>query len=238
MSMNQFQRNEKVIGKKNQELLFKKSVLIIGVGGVGAMLAMSLARMGIGEISLIDDDVIDITNLNRQIHAFVDNVGESKVDVMKKLIIRINPKAKVNTFKIRVSKENLEDLNLNQYDYIADCIDTVSAKIGLIEYAKKNKLNIISSMGAGNRMDPSKIEVSDIYKTSYDPLAKVIRRECRKLKIKDLKVVYSKEEPKVKSSQKENIRKSVPSSVSFLPPTFGLFMASEIIKDFIYEFDK
>lgn len=229
----QFQRNRVVIGDKAQESLFHKKVIVFGVGGVGAALIETLARMGIENITIVDYDVVDITNINRQIIAFHDTIGMKKVDVSESNLKRINPNIKVKKIYEKLSLDNIEDFNLKDYDYIADCIDTISAKIALCEYAYKNNINIISSMGAGNRLNPTDVSITDIYKTSYCPLARVMRRELKKRGVKKLKVVSSKEVVKVKSMQKENIRKSVPGSVSFMPPVFGLMMALEIIKDMI-----
>lgn len=227
---NQFSRTEMLIGKENIEKLEKSKVAIFGIGGVGSYVAEGLARAGVGSFILIDNDEIVESNLNRQIHATCKTIGKAKVDVMKERILEINPNAKVETHKIFFLPNCEEKILDNSVTYIVDAIDTVTAKIELVMEAKKLNIPIISSMGTGNKLDPTALEVSDIYKTTVCPLAKVMRKELKKREIKKLKVVYSKEEPiKV---QKED-EKIVPGSVSFVPSVAGLIIAGEVFKDII-----
>lgn len=227
---NQFSRTEMLIGKENIEKLEKSKVAIFGVGGVGSYVAEGLARAGIGNFILVDNDDIVESNLNRQIHATHKTIGKAKVDVMKERILEINPNAKVETHKIFFLPNCEKKILDNSVTYIVDAIDTVTAKIELVMEAKKLNIPIISSMGTGNKLDPTALEVSDIYKTTICPLAKVMRKELKKREIKKLKVVYSKEEPiKV---QKED-EKIVPGSVSFVPSVAGLIIAGEVFKDII-----
>lgn len=227
---NQFSRTEMLIGKENIEKLEKSKVAIFGVGGVGSYVAEGLARAGIGSFILVDNDDIVESNLNRQIHATHKTIGKAKVDVMKERILEINPNAKVETHKIFFLPNCEEKILDNSVTYIVDAIDTVTAKIELVMEAKKLNIPIISSMGTGNKLDPTALEVLDIYKTTVCPLAKVMRKELKKREIKKLKVVYSKEEPiKV---QKED-EKIVPGSVSFVPSVAGLIIAGEVFKDII-----
>lgn len=228
-----FQRNKQLIGIDNQNKIFDKNIIVFGIGGVGAMLTETLVRCGILNITIVDYDTIDISNINRQVLAFDDNIGLKKTDELEKIIKRINPEVNIKKINKKLTRDNIEEFSLKTYDYIADCIDTVTSKIFLSKYAYDNKLNIISSMGAGNKMNPLDFTVSNITETKHCPLARVMRTKLKKMGVDKLKVVYSKEIPKVKSIEKEEIRKSTPSSISFIPPTVGLIMASEIIKDII-----
>ena len=193
--LNQFSRTELLLGKESMEKLQNSRVAVFGVGGVGGFTVEALVRSGVGAIDLIDDDKVCLTNLNRQLIATRSTVGKYKVDVMADRIKDINPNCQVNTYKCFYLPENKDDFDFSQYDYIVDAVDTVTAKIQLVMEAKEKNVPIISSMGAGNKLNPAMFEVADIYKTSVCPLAKVMRRELKKRGVKKLKVVYSKEKP-------------------------------------------
>ena len=216
-------RTEILLGKKAIEKLEKSNVIIYGIGGVGSYTVEALARAGVGNLTLVDNDVITYSNINRQIHATTKTVGKNKVDVMKKRIQEINPNIKVRVFE---NNEKEEELITTDYSYVVDAVDTIQTKIKLIEKANEMNVPIISAMGAGNKIDATKFEVADIYKTSVCPLAKIIRKELRRRDIKSLKVVYSKEKAIM---QKNN---SI-GSISFVPSVMGLVMAGEVIKDII-----
>ena len=233
MENNIYSRTESLIGKDSLEILKNSKVIVFGIGGVGSFAVESLCRCGIGEISLVDFDIIDITNVNRQIHAMLDNIGKCKVDEMKKRIELINPDIKVNIFKEKLEKDNIEKFNLKYYDYVVDAIDTITSKIYLIKYCFENNIKIISAMGAGNKLDPTRFKVADIYKTSGCPLARVMRRELKRLHVKKLKCVYSDEISIGEKIESDEIRKSSPSSISFIPSTMGLIITSEVVKDLI-----
>lgn len=222
-----------MIGREKLEILKKSKVIVFGIGGVGSFTVEALARCGVGKISMVDFDTIDITNVNRQIHAFKENVGLYKVDEMKKRVNSINEDIIVDTFKEKLEKENISKFNLEQYDYIVDAIDTITSKIFLAKYAFEKNIKIISAMGAGNKMDPTRLKVSDINKTTTCPLARVLRRELKKVGVKKLKVVYSDEKSVGEKIENEQRRKSSPSSISFMPSVMGLIIASEIVKDLI-----
>lgn len=230
-----FSRTELLIGKENLEKLQNSKVAIFGMGGVGSYVAEALARVGIGNFILVDNDDISITNLNRQIIATMKTVGRPKVDVAKERILEINPNANIVVYKEFYMPDN-QIVFLDDVTYVVDAIDTVTSKIALVEQANKLNIPIISSMGTGNKLDPTKFEVSDIYKTSVCPLAKVMRKELKKREIKSLKVVYSKEEP-IKINRNENAefkgKSYVPGSISFVPSVAGLIIASEVVKDII-----
>lgn len=227
--LNQFSRTELLIGKERIEKLKKAKVAVFGIGGVGSFVVEGLVRAGIGNFVLVDKDIVDITNLNRQIIATRKTVGKPKVEVAKERILEINPDANVEIHQEFFMPDSEEILD-NTIDYVVDAVDTVTAKIELVIRANKLNIPIISSMGTGNKLDPTKFEVTDIYKTSVCPLAKVIRKELKNRGIKKLKVVYSKEEP-----IKTNIiqQKPVPASISFVPSVAGLIIAGEVIKDII-----
>ncbi|MFT4444759.1 ThiF family adenylyltransferase [Parvimonas sp. G1967] len=233
MEDNIYSRTETLIGKDSLNILKNSKVIVFGIGGVGSFTVESLCRCGIGEISLVDFDTIDITNVNRQIHALLNNIGKYKVDEMKKRIELINPDIKVNIFKEKLEKDNIEKFNLKYYDYVIDAIDTITSKIYLIKYCFENNIKVISAMGAGNKLDPTRFKVEDIYKTSGCPLARVIRRELKKLGVKKLKCVYSDENSSGEKIESDIIRKSTPSSISFIPSTMGLIITSEVVKDLI-----
>lgn len=231
-----FSRTELLIGREALERLKNSKVAVFGVGGVGSFAVEALVRGGVGSLVLIDKDDICITNINRQIHATTKTVGRPKVEVMAERIKDINPKCQVLTYKTFYNKDTAEELLKDDYDYVIDAIDTVSSKIDLVVRCKEKNIPIISSMGAGNKLDPTKFEVSDIYKTSVCPLAKVMRSELKKRGVKDLKVVYSKETPIRRNNNEkinENQRKQIPASISFVPSVVGLIIAGEVIKDII-----
>lgn len=235
--LNEFSRLEMLLGEQAIEKLANSRVAVFGVGGVGGYTVEALARSGVGELDLIDNDVVSLTNINRQIVALHSTIGKYKVDVAKDRVLDINPKCKVNVFKTFYSKDDPKAFDFSKYDYVVDAIDTVTAKLALIEETKAVNVPIICSMGAGNKLNPTLFEVEDISKTSVCPLAKVIRQELRKRKIKDVKVVYSKEVPVVpiqtEASQIEKVsgKNRVPSSSAFVPSVVGLIIASEVVKD-------
>jgi tRNA A37 threonylcarbamoyladenosine dehydratase len=247
-TLNQFSRTELLLGKTSIDKLRDSRVAIFGIGGVGGYTVEALARSGVGNFDIIDDDKVCLTNINRQIIATIKTVGRYKVDVMKERILEINPKAKVTTHQCFYSPETAGQFDFSQYDYIVDAIDTVSAKIELVLRAQEKGVPIISCMGAGNKLDPTRFEVTDIYKTSVCPLAKVMRKELKNRGIKKLKVVYSKE-PVIKPledmslSCKTNcicppgsegrcmMKRQIPGSISFVPSVAGLIIAGEVIKD-------
>lgn len=226
---NQFSRTELLIGKEAIEKLQKSKVAIFGIGGVGSYVLEGLVRAGVGNFILVDKDEVDITNLNRQIIATKETVGKPKVEVAKERVLSINPNANVEIYQEFFLPESKGILD-ETVDYIVDSVDTVTAKIELVIRANKLNIPIISSMGTGNKLDPTRFEVTDIYKTSVCPLAKVMRKELKNRGIKKLKVVYSKEEP----IKHENVDgKQVPASISFVPSVAGLIIAGEVIKDII-----
>ncbi len=229
----QFSRTELVLGKENVDKLKKARIAIFGLGGVGGHVCEALARSGVSNFDLIDNDTVSLTNINRQIIATLNTVGKNKVDVMEERILSINPDAIINKYKCFYLPETSNQFDFSKYDYVVDAIDTVTAKIDLV--VKCNELNvpIISSMGTGNKINPTMLEVTDIYKTSVCPLAKVMRYELKKRRIKKLKVVYSKENP-IKIDQslvEEESKRVIPGSTSFVPSVAGLIIASEVIKD-------
>ena len=235
--INQFSRTQLLLGKENMDILKAKRVAIFGIGGVGGHVCDALARSGIENFVLIDHDFISLTNINRQLIANLNTVNQYKVDVMKNHILSINPNAKVEINKCFFLPQNQDQFDFNQYDYVIDAIDTVTAKIAIISKCKELSIPIISSMGTGNKLNPTMLEVSDIYKTSVCPLAKVMRHELKKRNIKNLKVVYSKEKPmnyhenEICEETTAN-RKNIPASTAFVPSVAGLIIASEVIKDF------
>ncbi len=234
--LNQFSRTALLLTEEKMELLKTKKIIIFGIGGVGGYVCEALARSGIYNFTLVDNDDVALTNINRQIIATMDTVGMPKVDVMEKRIKSINPDAIIDKRQCFYLPENAQDFDFSSYDYIVDCVDTITAKISIIVEAKRNNKPVISAMGAGNKMNPTMLEVADIYKTSVCPLARVMRYELKKRGIKNLKVVYSKEEPiKIDDSKIEEqaLKKVIPGSNAFVPTTMGLIMASEIIKDLI-----
>jgi tRNA A37 threonylcarbamoyladenosine dehydratase len=229
----EFSRTAYVWGESAIEKLNNARVAVFGVGGVGGYVCEALARAGVGQIDIFDRDTVSVSNINRQIIALHSTVGRSKVEVMKERILDINPQCKVNAHRVFYMPENADDYDLSGYDYIADAVDTVTAKIEIIERAYRSGVPVISAMGAGNKIDPLAFEVTDINKTSVCPLARVIRRELKARNISHLKVVYSKEEPRKSGIVDEESGKSVPGSLPFVPSVMGLIMAGEIIKDII-----
>ena len=246
--LNQFSRTELIFGREGMEKLKNARVAVFGIGGVGGYAVEALVRSGIGEIDLIDDDKVCLTNINRQIYATRKTIGRYKVDVAKERIEEINPECKVNTYKTFFTPETSNQFDFSVYDYIIDAIDTVTGKIELVVKANEAKVPIISSMGAGNKVNAWALEVADIYETSICPLAKVMRKELRARGIKSLKVVYSKEPaitPKEDmaiscrsncicppgTARKCTQRRQVPGSNAFVPAVAGLIMAGEVVKD-------
>ena len=230
--MEELSRTEMLLGKEAVELLKTKRVIVFGIGGVGGYVCEALARSGIGQIDLVDNDTVSLSNINRQIIALHSTVGRNKVDVMKERIFDINPEIKVNPINMFFIPENSGEIDFSKYDYVVDAIDTVSGKIELVMLAQKSGVPIISSMGAGNKLDPCAFKVSDIYKTSVCPLARVMRNELKKRGVKKLKVVYSEEKP-VAVQAEAFVGKRPPASVAFIPSVVGLIVASEVIKDLI-----
>ena len=245
----EFSRTERLIGAGAMERLKNARVAVFGVGGVGGYVAEALARSGVGALDLIDSDTVNLTNINRQIIALHSTVGKFKVDVMKERIADINPDCRVTVHRCFYLPENKEEFDFTQYTYVVDAVDTVAAKIQLVLQAKEADVPIISSMGAGNKLNPAAFEVADIYKTSVCPLAKVMRRELKQRGVKKLKVVYSREEA-IKPMEEELIKpvgeeqqeqkeattprkRSTPGSVAFVPSVAGLIIASEVVKDII-----
>ncbi len=240
-----FLRTELLIGQDAVAELHDKRVAVFGIGGVGGYVCEALVRSGIGHFDLIDSDTVAESNINRQIIATISTIGQYKVDVMKERMLSINPDVKVNVHRCFFLPENADSFPFEEYDYIVDAVDTVTAKIEIIMRAKEMNVPVISSMGAGNKLDPTKFRVADIYKTSIDPLARVMRRELKKRGVKDLKVVYSEEEPIAisavsvdsfgkddnNSRQQEHPRRSTPGSIAFVPSVAGLVIAGEVIKD-------
>ena len=232
---NEFSRTEQLIGKEALEILKTSTVAVFGIGGVGGYVVEALARSGVGHFVLIDNDTINVTNINRQIIALHSTIGLKKVEVMKARLIDINPEIITETYDCFYNEENSDNFEYSKYNYIVDAIDSVKSKILLIETAINNGVKIISSMGTGNKLDPTRLEISDIYKTEVCPLARVVRRELKSRGIKKLKVLYSKEIP-IKISQERDLKNDIstpPASISFVPSAAGLIIAGEVIKDMI-----
>jgi UBA/THIF-type NAD/FAD binding protein len=228
-----FSRFELLVGEDNIQKLNQAHVIVFGVGGVGGYVVEALVRSGIGHITIVDNDVISLSNLNRQIIATQETIGQKKVDVMKKRILSIHPECDVTTLDMFYLPETADQIDLSQYDYVIDAIDTITSKIELAVRCDQ-KIPLISSMGTGNKMNPALLQVSDIYKTSVCPLAKVMRRELKKRRVKHLKVVYSQELPmKPYASDEITHKRVIPGSTSFVPSSAGLLIASEVIKDLL-----
>ena len=228
-----FSRSNLLLGEEGAKRISCARVAVFGVGGVGGHAAEALARTGIGKIALIDADTVSVSNLNRQIIALESTVGRVKVEVMKERILDINPSCEVITRDMFYSEENADEMDLSEYDYIIDAIDTVKSKLLLVERAKSLGVRIISSMGAGNKLDPTAFLVTDIYKTSVCPLARVMRTELRRRKIDSLKVVYSQEEP-IRAVADGTGSRHAPGSLAFVPSVAGLIIAGEVIKDIAF----
>ena len=246
--LTQFSRTELLLGKEAMDKLANSRVAVFGIGGVGGYVCEALVRTGVGSFDLIDDDKVCLTNLNRQIIATRKTVGRYKTDVMKERMLEINPKVDVRVHKCFFLPENADEFPFEEYDYIVDAVDTVTAKISLVMKAQEMNIPIISSMGAGNKLDASKFQVADIYKTKVCPLAKVMRRELKKRGVKKLKVVYSEEQPTRPvedmsiscrthcicppgAAHKCTERRDIPGSVAFVPSVVGLIIAGEVVKD-------
>lgn len=246
--LNQFSRTQLLFGAEGMEKLYGARVAVFGIGGVGGYTVEALARSGIGTLDLIDDDRVCLTNINRQIFATRKTVGQFKVDVAQQRVLEINPKAVVHTYKTFYAPQTADQFDFTQYDYVVDAIDTVTGKLELVEQARKAGVPIISSMGAGNKIDPTAFEVADIYETSVCPLARIMRRELKKRGILKLKVVYSKEPAMTPiddmsiscrthcicppgTARKCTQRRQVPGSNAFVPSVVGLIIAGEVIKD-------
>lgn len=238
--LEQFSRTELLLGREAMDKLAETRVAVFGVGGVGGYVCEALVRSGVGAFDLIDNDTVSLTNLNRQIIATRKTIGRYKTEVMKERILDINPEADVQIHNCFFLPENADEFDFTQYDYVVDAVDTVTAKISIIMKAKEAGVKVISSMGAGNKIDASMFRVSDIYKTKVCPLAKVMRRELKKRGVKKLKVVYSEEQP----IQPENNyvcppeeldkmagRRAIPGSTAFVPSVAGLIIAGEVVKD-------
>ena len=242
LMLEQFSRTGLLLGTDAMDILAQSRVAVFGIGGVGGHVVEALARSGIFNFDLIDSDKVSLTNLNRQIIASHKTIGQYKVDVMKERILDINPQAMVNVHKCFYLPETQDQFDLTQYDYVIDAVDTVKAKIALIVQAKEAGTKIICSMGAGNKLDPTQFQIADISQTSVCPLARVMRQECKKRGIKDVKVVYSKEKPiqpnpdfmsQADIHEKEIKKRDIPGSTAFVPSVAGLIIASEVIKDLI-----
>ncbi|MDD2973041.1 MAG: tRNA threonylcarbamoyladenosine dehydratase [Lachnospiraceae bacterium] len=246
--LDQFSRTTLLLGTEPMKILQESHVAVFGIGGVGGYTVEALARSGIGEITIVDDDKVCLTNINRQIIATRSTVGRKKVDVMKERILDINPAAVVHTHACFYLPETADEFDFSRYDYVVDAVDTVTAKIELVMQAQRTGTKIISSMGAGNKLDPTMFEVADIYKTSVCPLAKVMRRELKARHVKKLKVVYSRELARKPIQEPENScrencicppgaartcaqRRAIPGSTAFVPSVAGLIIAGEVIKD-------
>lgn len=224
---NQYTRLSLLIGEDALKKLSTKKILVFGLGGVGGNAVDALARSGIMNFTLVDNDSVNVTNINRQLIASLDNVGKRKVDVMEAHLLSINKKMKITKLNLFYTPDNT-DIDFSEYDYIVDAIDTVGSKIDIIEKAQKLNIPVISALGCGNKLDPSQLEVTDLSKTSYDPLARILRKELGARGIKHTKVVYSKEPPLIISE-----RKTLIGSSAFVPPVAGIYMAREVIKDLI-----
>ncbi len=228
-----FSRTELLLGAESMEKLANARVAVFGIGGVGGFAAEAIARCGVGAMDIIDNDRVSESNINRQIIALGSTIGRYKTDVMKERLLDINPDLKITAYNCFYLPETADEFDFSDYSYVVDAVDTVTAKIDIIVRCKALNVPVISCMGAGNKLDPTMLEVSDIYKTSVCPLAKVMRRELKKRGIDSLKVVYSKEEPiKHKCATKEHTgRRAIPGSVSFVPSVAGLIMAGEVVRE-------
>lgn len=247
MAQHSLSRTELLIGKDALDKLRGSKVVVFGIGGVGSYTVEALARSGVGKLVLVDDDTICLTNINRQIHATIKTISKSKVETMKERVLQINPRCEVITFETFVKEDNIAEIIGEDADYVVDAIDTVSSKIALVVWCKQHDIKIMSCMGTGNKLDPTKFRVADIYKTKVCPLSKVMRYELRKRNVDSLKVVYSEElpmKPKLDEvitckegcvctggTKKCTIRRQIPGSNSFVPPVAGMIIAGEVIKD-------
>lgn len=252
MKQHLFSRTELLIGKEGLDKLKGSKVVVLGLGGVGSFTVEALVRAGVGNLILVDDDTVCLTNLNRQIHASFDTISKSKSEVMKERIQRINPKCNIITHHTFIKEDNIGEIIEEDVDYVVDAIDTISSKLSTIIWCKERGINIISCMGTGNKLDPTQFRVADIYKTKVCPLAKVMRYELRKRGVKDLTVVYSEEKPlkpkvedvvtckegcvcTAESSKKCSHKRQIPGSISFVPPVAGMILAGEVIKHIVFK---
>ena len=234
MADERFQRTKLLIGEENFLKLQAATVAVFGIGGVGSFTVEALARSGIGHLVLIDKDNVDVTNINRQIHALTSTVGKSKVELLRERIFEINPAAKVDTIqKFYLPDEPVENFFICRYDYVVDAIDTITAKISLVLECQRRGIKIISSMGAGNKLDPTQFKVADIFKTAVDPVAKVMRKKLKEYGVTNLKVVYSEEIPR--KIYAGNLTGKVIGSVAFVPSVAGLILAAEVVNSLIVE---
>lgn len=246
MQETMYTRTELVLGRSGVKALINSKVVVFGIGGVGSFVVEALCRSGVGNLVLVDADCVSVSNLNRQIHATIDTVGKDKAELMKERILSINPKCNVTTHIVFATKDNLSEIITEDVDYVVDAIDTVTSKLAIIEYCKSKDIKVISSMGTGNKIDPTKFKITDISKTSICPLAKVMRIELKKRGIKKVKVLFSEELPRkpiVHNEEEEHNgeimdatstmkpKRQTPGSVSFVPPVAGMIIASEVIKD-------
>ncbi|MCI1944177.1 tRNA threonylcarbamoyladenosine dehydratase [Clostridium luticellarii] len=254
MKQHAFSRTELLIGTEALQKLKESTVVIFGLGGVGGFTLEAIARSGLGHIVLVDDDTVCLTNINRQIQATFDTIGRYKVDVLKDRVLAINPNCRVETHHTFVKENNIDEIIPADTDYVVDTVDTVSSKISLVLWCKTHHIDVISCMGAGNKMDPTQFKISDIYDTRICPLAKVMRHELRKRGIKSLKVLYSEEVPRkpkieevvtckegcvcVGGSKKCLAKRQIPASNSFVPPVAGMIIGGEVIKDILYGTDR
>lgn len=249
MPQHSLSRTELLIGKENLEKLKNSKVVIFGIGGVGSYSVEAIARSGVGNITLVDDDTVCLTNINRQIHATFKTLAQPKVEVMKERILTINPHCNIKTYQTFVKEDNIAEIIEADTDYVIDAIDTVSSKIALILWCQEKNIKIISCLGTGNKLDPTQFKIADIYDTKICPLAKVMRYELRKRGVKALKVLYSEEVPKkpkigevitckegcvcTNGSRKCTAKRQIPASISFVPPVAGMIIGGEVIKDII-----
>ena len=233
MPLNEFCRTELLVGEEGIAKLHNSKVIVFGIGGVGSFVVEALTRAGVGNLILVDNDTICISNINRQIHARQSTVGMIKVEAMKERVISINPNCNVEAKQVFITAENISEIIPSDVDYVVDAIDTVTSKLALAEYCYKNNINIISSMGTGNKINPTQFRVSDVFKTKVCPLAKVMRYELRKRGVKKLKVVYSEEMPMTpdKGRAVPSQKRQTPGSISFVPPVAGMIIGGEVIKD-------
>jgi len=233
-----FQRTERLLGPDAMQKLNRSRVAVFGLGGVGGYVVEALARSGVGALDLIDRDTVSESNINRQILALHSTVGKNKVDVAKDRVLDINPECTIKTYMLFYTPDTADQFDFSEYDYVVDCVDTVTAKKELILRAKEANTPIISSMGTGNKLDPTAFRVADLYDTSVDPLARILRKELRKLGVDSLKVVYSTEEPLPVDAASDDEepdpgRRSIPGSNAFVPSVAGLTIAGEVIKDLV-----
>ena len=233
MALNEFCRTELLIGEEGIEKLHNSKVIVFGIGGVGSFVVEALTRAGVGNLILVDNDTVCISNLNRQIHATQATVESVKVEAMKARVLSINPNCKVEAKQEFITADNIQDIIPEDIDYVVDAIDTVTSKLALAEYCYKNDIKLIASMGTGNKIDPTQFRVTDVFKTKVCPLAKVMRTELRKRGVKKLKVVYSEEVPMVpnKGRAVPSKKRQTPGSISFVPPVAGMIIGGEVIKD-------